>query len=88
MNSGKYNFNYGWHFCLADAFPLKSALDAVRDAEGREFYEREYQERGWKKVGLPHTYNDADLFVDRMREAGKSGHFPVIESGFLWERIS
>ena len=70
MNSGKYNFNYGWHFCLADAFPLKSALDAVRDAEGREFYEREYQERGWKKVGLPHTYNDADLFVDRIQDAG------------------
>ncbi len=70
MESGKYNFNYGWHFCLADAFPLKNVIEAVRDKEGSAFYEREYQEDGWKEVSLPHTYNDVDLFVDRIQDAG------------------
>ncbi len=70
MESGKYNFNYGWHFCLANAFPLKNALGAVRDKAGRAFYEREYQEDGWKEVSLPHTYNDVDLFVDRIQNTG------------------
>lgn len=70
MEAGKYNFNYGWHFRLADAFPLKKALGAVEDEKGRAFYEREYQEEGWKEVSLPHTYNDVDLFVDRIQDAG------------------
>ena len=70
MRRNQYSFNYGWHFCLADAFPLQNAIDAVRDGEGRFFYERDYRENGWKEVSLPHTYNDADLFVDRIQDAG------------------
>lgn len=68
--NGKYNFNYGWLFCLADAFPLKSAVEKTRDAEGRSFYKRDYSEAGWKEVSLPHTFNDEDLFVNRIEDAG------------------
>ncbi|MCD8380790.1 MAG: hypothetical protein LUC95_10875, partial [Lachnospiraceae bacterium] len=66
----KYNFNYCWHFKLADAFPLKDALKKHSDSAGRYFYEREYQETDWKEVSLPHTFNDEDLFVNRIKDAG------------------
>ncbi len=65
-----YNFNYEWKFRLADAFPLTKALKARKDAAGRFFYEKEYEENGWETVGLPHTYNDGDLFVSRIEDAG------------------
>lgn len=65
-----YNFNYEWHFKRADAFPLTSALDKHKDFNGKYFYEKEYEENDWKPVGLPHTYNDEDLFVARIEDAG------------------
>ncbi len=66
----KYNFNYCWHFLLADAFPLRDALEKHKDSGGKYFYEKEYQEAGWKEVSLPHTFNDEDLFVNRIQDAG------------------
>ena len=68
--NGKYNFNYGWHFCLADTFPLKSAVEKTKDPQGRSFFARDYAEEGWKEVSLPHTFNDEDLFVNRIADAG------------------
>ncbi|MFR8033466.1 MAG: glycoside hydrolase family 2 protein [Lachnospiraceae bacterium] len=70
MESQVFNFNYGWKFKLADAFPLKQALKATADASGHFFYEREYEEEGWKEISVPHTYNDEDLFVNRIQDAG------------------
>ena len=70
MNSNTYNFNYQWSFKLADAFPLKNALEATRDGAGRYFYECDYREENWEEVSLPHTYNDKDLFVNRIQDAG------------------
>ena len=70
VKAGKYNFNYGWHFALADTFPLKKALTATADEKGRLFFERDYLEEGWKEVSLPHTFNDEDLFVNRIEDAG------------------
>lgn len=70
MKGKVYNFNYGWRFRLADTFPLGSALEATKDAAGHYFYETDYAEEGWKEVGLPHTYNDEDLFLDRIQDAG------------------
>lgn len=70
QETGRYNFNYGWYFFLADAFPLKNALAKTADGEGRCFFEKEYEERGWKEVSLPHTFNDRDLFVKRIEDAG------------------
>ncbi len=72
MEAQVFNFNYGWKFRLADAFPLKHALEATKDASGHFFYERAYQEEGWKEVSVPHTYNDEDLFVNRIEDAGSN----------------
>ncbi len=69
-NAQVYNFNYEWKFKLADAFPLPKALDAWKDTAGRFFYDKEYEEKGWETVGLPHTFNDSDLFVARIQDAG------------------
>ena len=54
----------------ADAFPMAKAVDAHRDAEGHAFYEADYRETGWQPVTLPHTFNDEDLFRDRIQDGG------------------
>lgn len=66
----RYNFNYKWHYKLADAFPLAEALEKWKDAEGRFFYEVEYGENDWQEATIPHTFNDVDLFRDRIQDAG------------------
>ena len=66
----RYNFNYKWHYKLADAFPLAEALEKWKDARGRFFYEVEYGENDWQEATLPHTFNDVDLFRDRIQDAG------------------
>lgn len=66
----QYHFNYGWHFCLADAFPMKDALEKWKDRQGRYFYEKDYEEQGFREVTLPHTFNDVDLFQARIEDAG------------------
>lgn len=65
-----FYFHYGWSFMCADAFPLKSALEKHRDGSGHLFYEQDYIENGWREVTLPHTFNDEDLFKDRIQDAG------------------
>lgn len=66
----KYYFHNHWHFLLADAFPLKNALELWKDENGCCFYEPDYHEAGWKEVTLPHTFNDLDLFVTPIQDAG------------------
>ncbi|MDE6924713.1 MAG: hypothetical protein K2P59_05555, partial [Acetatifactor sp.] len=66
----KYHFNYCWHFLLADTFPMREALEKWKDDNGRYFYEKDYKEQGWQEVTLPHTFNDADLFVAPIQDAG------------------
>ena len=55
---------------LADAFPMREAMEKWKDASGRYFYEKDYQEQGWEEVSLPHTFNDADLFVAPIQGSG------------------
>lgn len=74
MNSNSigqsFYLHYNWKFLLADAFPLKEALDKCKDSDGHYFYEPEYTEQNWQEVTLPHTFNDVDLFRDRIEDAG------------------
>ena len=43
MSIGKgIYFHYGWKFLLADAFPLKDALNKWRDAEGHKRNENQH----------------------------------------------
>ena len=70
MKEGVSWLHYDWHFKLADAFPLARCLEAVKDPEGRNFFEESYAEGDWEVVGLPHTFNDKDLFVAPIEDAG------------------
>ncbi|ASA20342.1 glycoside hydrolase family 2 protein [Paenibacillus donghaensis] len=81
-----YNFNYEWKFKLADAFPLADAVEAWRDGAGSFFYEKEYNEQDWATVGVPHTYNDQDLFVARIKDAG-SGQKRTFSFYRKWFRL-
>ena len=65
-----YYFHHGWRFLLADAFPMEAAVEKNRDENGKCFYEKEYDDSGWSEVTLPHTFNDADIFRDRIKDAG------------------
>lgn len=70
LQGESFYFHHGWHFLRADAFPMAKAIDAHRDAEGHAFYEADYRETGWQPVTLPHTFNDEDLFRDRIQDGG------------------
>lgn len=70
LQGESFYFHHGWHFLRADAFPMAKAVDAHRDAEGHAFYEADYRESGWQPVTLPHTFNDEDLFRDRIQDGG------------------
>ena len=70
LQGESFYFHHGWHFLRADAFPIAKAVDAHRDAEGHAFYEADYRETGWQPVTLPHTFNDEDLFRDRIQDGG------------------
>lgn len=65
-----FYLHYNWKFLLADAFPLKDALEKWRDAKGHYFYEPDYHEQDWQDVTLPHSFNDVDLFRARIEDAG------------------
>ena len=72
LQGESFYFHHGWHFLRADAFPMAKAVDAHRDAEGHAFYEADYRETGWQPVTLPHTFNDEDLFRDRIQDGGSA----------------
>lgn len=65
-----FYFHHGWRFLLADAFPLANAVEQWKDKKGFSFYELEYEEDTWSDVTLPHTFNDKDLFKNRIKDAG------------------
>lgn len=65
-----YYFHNGWKFLLADAFPMDQAVKKTCDGSGHCFFEKEYSEEGWQTVTIPHTFNDKDLFRDRIQDAG------------------
>ena len=81
LQGESFYFHHGWHFLRADAFPMAKAIDAHRDAEGHAFYEADYRETGWQPVTLPHTFNDEDLFRDRIQDGGsvlpQYSHYPA-----------
>ena len=61
MKEGKvFCFHHGWHFLLADEFPMQKALEKHKDKNGRCFYELDYIEENWERVTLPHTFNDTE----------------------------
>ena len=70
MRSECFYLHHNWKFSCAHAAPLPEAVRKTADAGGHAFYEPEYDDSSWKTVTLPHTFNDADLFRNRIRDAG------------------
>lgn len=68
--SSSYYFHHGWHFLLADTFPITFAIEENKDTKRQAFYQTSYAENNWKEITLPHTFNDIDLFKDRIQDAG------------------
>ncbi|NMN00262.1 beta-galactosidase [Bifidobacterium sp. DSM 109958] len=63
-------FHHGWKFQCADAFPIREALARWRDADGRDVFDPAYDDASWQSVALPHTFNDVDIFRDRILDGG------------------
>ena len=71
MEKGRtFYFHQGWSFLRADAFPMGKAMEKWKDENGNYFYQTEYREVGWDQVTVPHTFNDKDLFRDRIWDGG------------------
>ncbi len=65
-----YYFHHGWRFCRADAFPVAEALKKWRDPAGHSPVDPAYDDSGWEKVTLPHTYHDGELFSVPIEDGG------------------
>lgn len=48
-----FYFHQGWHFLLADIFPIQEAMESFKDQAGHYFYELDYEENNWEEVTLP-----------------------------------
>ena len=68
-------FHYGWKFLLADAFPLKDALNKWRDAEGHFF------KRTRRRIGrnlIPSKIFFVTAFRMREAEEANNGILPQV----------
>ena len=63
-------YHRGWRFRLANVFPMEQALAACRDEAGHLPVDRIYDDTGWEKVTLPHTFNGTDLFTVPIEDGG------------------
>lgn len=68
---GKYNFNIGWKF-------IKENVAGA--------HQEDFEDRKWKSVSVPHTYNDVDTF-DNFMEGGHNGERSMF-TGKTWYRKS
>lgn len=74
--SAVYNMNIDWKYLKpATTFPLASALDSAKDANGRYFYEKDYDDTSWETVSVPHAINADDAFVNDIADAGDTNAF-------------
>ena len=82
-----YNFNLDWKFHkpAVNYWPLQIAMNGVKDAQGRHFYDPDYDDSAWEDVSLPHTFNDVDSFrsVARRRRPGCVAGDRILPENFL-----
>lgn len=80
-----YNMNFDWKFKKASdsaRYPLAAAAASVVDANGRNFYEKEFDDSSWETVSVPHPVNAEDSFDGNCYDAGEAGLF----RGFMFYR--
>lgn len=70
-----YNMNIDWKYKKPDvSFPLKGAIDSA-DADGKKFYEVDYDDSSWEGVSIPHQVNASDSFTRRGSNQGDTGQY-------------
>lgn len=79
-----YNMNVDWKFKKASGtvYPLASAKESVKDANGKEFYAVDYDDSDWETVSVPHPINAEDSFDGNCYDAGETGLY----RGFMFYR--
>ncbi len=80
-----YNMNFDWKFRKADSsavFPLADASEAIKDANGKYFYEVGYDDSTWETVSVPHPINAEDSFDNLALDSGEQGLY----RGFMFYR--
>lgn len=82
-----YNMNVDWSFkkALGTTYPLIDALESVKDANGKYFYDPAFAEDDtWDKVSVPHAPNSEEQFMNLGVDAGDNG----VWRGFMFYRKS
>ncbi len=79
-----YNMNVDWKFTKSagTTYPLAEAAASVVDANGKQFYEVDYDDSSWEDVSIPHPINAEDSFDGNCYDAGESGLY----RGFMFYR--
>lgn len=80
-----YNMNFDWKYKRAadgSEYPLALASASVVDSNGRQFYEKEFDDSSWETVSVPHPINAADSFDGNCYDAGEAGLY----RGFMFYR--
>lgn len=79
-----YNMNIDWKYKRAAdgrSFPLKTALEGVAK-DGKNFYEKDYDDSDWSLVSVPHPINAEDSFDGVGVDAGEGSLY----RGFMFYR--
>lgn len=92
--SATYNMNVDWKFTKATentsdkndkenppSFSLTTATASVLDANGKKFYEVDYDDSSWEDVSVPHPINAEDSFDYTCKDSGDG-----IWRGFMFYR--
>lgn len=79
-----YNMNLDWRFKKSSGttYPLAPALESVKDANGKQFYEPGFDDSSWETVSVPHAPNSEDSFDNLGVDAGEKS----IWLGFMFYR--
>lgn len=72
-----YNFNLDWLFSkpYGEMWDLSAAENTTLDKSGHKFYEVDFDDLSWKKISLPHTFNDEDSFRNVGADQGDGGSY-------------
>ena len=70
LQGESFYFHHGWHFLRADAFPMQRPLTRTGTLRGTPFTRPTTGKPTGSPSRCPHTFNDEDLFRDRIQDGG------------------
>ncbi len=70
-----YNMNIDWKYKKPEkSFPLSDAMNSVMQ-NGKNFYDRDYDDNTWETVSIPHQVNASDSFSRLGSNQGDTGQY-------------